>query len=601
MRRERLMARFVPRAGSAYACGMKDALAAMKAALGPAGWTDDPGRLAPHLTDWRGQKAGATPLMAMPSSAAEVAAVVRVAAAHRIALVPQGGNTGLVGGGVPEADGRAVLLSLRRMNRIRGVARHDFSLVAEAGAILETVQQAADAAGRMFPLSLAAKGSATIGGLVSTNAGGVQVLRHGTMRALVLGMEAVLPDGSLLDQLSSLRKDNTGYDVKQLLIGAEGTLGIVTAVALKLVPKPASVATAFVAVAGPAEALRLLSRLRAATGDLVDSFELMPRLGLDLVFRHIAGTRDPLAGVHPWYVLAEAASARIGDPLADALEAALADAIEAGEAIDATVAASEAQRAALWAIREALPEAERLDGKSVKHDVSVPVDRMPAFIEEATAAVARGWPGFGVLAFGHLGDGNVHFNARPPAEGVGAAGPAITRAVNDLTVRYGGSISAEHGIGTLKIGELERLGDPVKLAAMRAVKASDCEYQYGHQCSGRADAAAPLFADRAALVAASPDARPEAAHGVQGGEGGPRRSRRRRRVQRRPAQLSDRVQRRRQPRAAGADGPQRGRQPVRRRRGQLAQGRLRPRLLPPSPLPPRPADREQRRDDPVLR
>ena len=324
------------------------------------------------------------------------------------------------------------------------------------------------------PLSLGAKGSATVGGLISTNAGGVQVLRYGTMRALTLGIEAVLPDGSVLDQLSALRKDNTGYDIKQLLIGAEGTLGFVTAAALKLAPRPRRVATALAGMASPAAALALLARLREAVGDQIDSFELMPRAGLDLVLAHIADTRDPLAGPHPWYVLVELTSPRADDLLEAALEAALAASIEAGETIDATIAATEAQRAALWKIRETLPEAERVDGASVKHDVSVPVAAMPAFIGEATPAVEQGWPGARVLAFGHLGDGNVHFNARPPAggsyEAFRANGPAITRLVNDITVAHGGSISAEHGIGTLKRDELVRLGDPTKLAAMRAIK-----------------------------------------------------------------------------------------------------------------------------------
>lgn len=452
------------------------ALDALKAAVGASGWTDDPARLEPHLVDWRGRKRGRTELMLSPANAGELAAVVRAAAAHRVGLVPQGGNTSLCGASVPEPEGGTVLVSLARMRRIRSVDAADHSLVAEAGVTLSEVHDAAEAVGCMFPLSLGAKGSATVGGLISTNAGGVQVLRYGTMRALTLGLEAVLPDGSTLDQLSALRKDNSGYDVKQLLIGAEGTLGFVTAAALKLVPRPQSVATAFVGLASPGAALALLARVRAATGDAIDSFELMPRDGLDLVFAHIPDTRDPLAAAHPWYVLVEATSARAGDPLGTLLEAALAAAIEAGEADDAVVAASEAQRAALWKLRETLPEAERVDGASVKHDVSVPVARMPAFIAEAMPAVEMGWPGARVLAFGHLGDGNVHFNARPP-EGVSydsfaAQGPAITRRVNDITVAHGGSISAEHGIGTLKRAELVRLGDPGKLAAMRAVKAA---------------------------------------------------------------------------------------------------------------------------------
>lgn len=453
-----------------------DALGAMKAAVGPAGWTDDPARLAPHLVDWRGRKRGTAELMISPATTDELAAVVRAAASGRVGLVPQGGNTSLCGASVPEPGGGAVLVSLARLRRIRSVDAQDHSLVAEAGVTLAEVHAAAEGADRMFPLSLGAKGSATVGGLVSTNAGGVQVLRYGTMRALTLGIEAVLPDGSVLDQLSALRKDNTGYDIKQLLIGGEGTLGFVTAAALKLVPRPLSLATAFVGLASAAQALALLARLRAATGDAIDSFELMPRDGLDLVFEHIPDTRDPLAGRHAWYVLVEATSARAGDPLGETLEAAIGAAIEAGEAADAVIAASEAQRAALWKLRETLPEAERVDGASVKHDVSVPVARMPAFIAEATPAIERGWPGTRVLAFGHLGDGNVHFNARPPQgvsyEAFREHGPAITRLVNDITVAHGGSISAEHGIGTLKREELARLGNPAKLAAMRAVKAA---------------------------------------------------------------------------------------------------------------------------------
>lgn len=454
-----------------------DAREAMKAAAGPNGWTGDADRIAPHLVDWRGHKHGRASLMLMPRTTAELSAIVRAAAQGRVPLVPQGGNTSLCGASVPEADGDAVLVSMARMNAIRSVDPDDNSLVAEAGVILQTVQERAAAIGRMFPLSLAAKGSATVGGLISTNAGGVQVLRYGTMRGLTLGIEAVLPDGSVLDQLSALRKDNSGYDIKQLLIGAEGTLGFVTAAALRLVPAPASVATAFAGLASPQAALALLGRLRAASGDRIDSFELMPRDGLDLVFRHIPGTRDPLAEPHAWYVLAEATSAAAGDPLDDALAEALGAAIEAGEVADAAVAASGAQRDAFWAIRENLPEAERVDGGSVKHDVSVPVARMPAFMAAGTAAVETGWPGARVLAFGHLGDGNVHFNARPPAGQdydafAKANGVAIARRVNDLVAGHGGSISAEHGIGTLKRGELARLGDPGKLAAMRAVKAA---------------------------------------------------------------------------------------------------------------------------------
>jgi len=449
------------------------AFEAMKAAAGPGGWIEDPALLAPHLTDWRGRKTGRAALLLRPDSAAAVQAIVRIAAGHRIGIVPQGGNTSLCGGSVPEPEGGSVLLSLARMARIRSLDPADDSLVAEAGVTLQAVHDAAAAAGRSFPLSLAAKGSATVGGLVSTNAGGVQVLRWGAMRAQVLGLEAVLPDGSLLDQLTGLRKDNSGYDVKQLLIGAEGTLGIVTAATLRLAPQPQTVATAFVGLADPGAALALLVRLRRQTGGALDSFELVPRLGLDLVLRHVPGARDPLSGRHAWYALVEATSPRAGDPLGEVLESAMADAIEAGEIADAVVAASDSQRAALWGLREDLPEAERRDGQALKHDISVPVAAMPAFLDQVAPAVEARWPGTSVLAFGHLGDGNVHFNVRPP-DGVAladfAAAAEVTAFVYARVAAAGGSISAEHGIGTLKRAELQRYGDPGKLAAMRAVK-----------------------------------------------------------------------------------------------------------------------------------
>ena len=453
-----------------------DALAALKAAAGPRGWSDDAEMIAPRLVDWRGRRQGGASLLLMPDSVAALGEIVRIAGFYRIGLVPQGGQTGLVLGGLPEAGANAVLVSLHRMNRIRSVDPYDDSLVAEAGVTLAEVHAAAEGVDRLFPLSLGAKGSAQIGGLISTNAGGVQVLRYGTMRALVLGLEAVLPDGTRLDQLSALRKDNSGYDIKQLLIGAEGTLGFVTAAALKLVPRPRTVATAFIGLSGPGAALKLLARLRTATGDQISSFELMPRVGLELVLAHIPDTRDPLERPHDWQILVEASSARADDALTDALESTLAAAIDAGEAADAVVARSDAQAEALWKLRETLPEAERIDGPAVKHDVAVPVGRMPTFIERATAVVEARWPGTRVLAFGHLGDGNVHFNVRAPEDADRAAflalAPAISACVHDMVTAHGGSISAEHGIGALKRDELARLGDPGKLLAMRAVKAA---------------------------------------------------------------------------------------------------------------------------------
>jgi FAD/FMN-containing dehydrogenase len=457
--------------------GGEDALAALAGMLGPKGFTTEPDQLAPHLTDWRGAKTGKADALARPASTREVVGLVQLAAAHGLALVPQGGNTGLVGGSVPEperVDGRTtILVSLQRMAAIRHVDSGGLSMCVEAGAILHHVHEAAVEAGCAFPLSLGAKGSATIGGLISTNAGGTQVVRHGPMRALVLGLEAVLPDGARLDQLAPLRKDNTGYDLKQLLIGAEGTLGIVTAASLRLVPAPAALATAWLGLPSFAAALALLSRLRARLGETVESFECMGTEGVALV-SSMLGLRPPLAGPHAVHVLIELAAADAGAALEAQLEAVLAEAIEAGEVEDAVVAASLAQRDAFWRIREELPEAERREGPSVKNDVAVPVASVPELHARGVAAFARAFPEARPLVFGHLGDGNLHFNLRPP-EGadrawVEAHGTAARSLLHDLVAGLGGSISAEHGIGTLKRAELARLGDPAKLAAMRAIK-----------------------------------------------------------------------------------------------------------------------------------
>lgn len=436
---------------------------ALRDAAGPNGWSDDPDLIQPRLTDWRGRRHGSARLLLRPATVEAVQAIVRAAAQHRIALVPQGGRTGLVGGGLPEIDRPSVLLSLERLNRVRLVDAAGMTLVAEAGIALQTVHDAANAVGRRFPLSLAAKGSATIGGLVSTNAGGTQVLRHGTMRARVLGLEAVMADGSLLAGLSGLRKDNTGYDIKQLLIGAEGTLGIVTAAALALAPIPPERAVAWAGVVSPAAALALLTALRDTIGEQVESFELMPGDAAALVAAHI-GSRNPLPD-HPWVVLIEVA----GVGVAPGLEAALA-----AHATDAVIAANDTQAAAFWAIRESLPEAERRDGPAAKHDIALPVAAVPAFMAEVTPALEARFAGASVLAFGHLGDGNLHYNVRAPA-GAGADwltanGPNITAYVHDAVAARGGSISAEHGIGSIKREDLARLGDSAKLAAMRAVK-----------------------------------------------------------------------------------------------------------------------------------
>ncbi|WP_194744938.1 FAD-binding oxidoreductase [Thermaurantiacus tibetensis] len=454
-------------------------VAALAGSLPPGLVTADPERLAPHLLDWRGTKRGVADLLALPRSTAEVVALVRTARAHGAALVPQGGNTGLVGGSVPEpASGRpTILVSMRRMARIRAVDPAGLSLVAEAGAILADVHEAARAAGAMFPLSLGAKGSATIGGLVSTNAGGTQVLRHGTMRNLVLGLEAVLPDGTVLDQLKPLRKDTAGYDVKQLLIGGEGTLGIVTAAALRLVPAPAVSAVAWAGVPDMTAALALLARLRRAVGERVESFELMGDEGLALVLAHVPSARAPLATPAPFHCLVELTDVDPEAPLAARLEAVLAAALEAGEVRDATVAATLAQAQALWALREELPVAEKADGPSLKNDVAVAVADVPAFDAAARKAVAQHFPGARPLVFGHLGDGNLHWNLRPPAGADAGSwlaqhGEAARRLLHDVVVRFGGTISAEHGIGTARAAELARLGDPGRLAAMRAIKAA---------------------------------------------------------------------------------------------------------------------------------
>jgi FAD/FMN-containing dehydrogenase len=447
----------------------------LESRLGPRGFTRDSGDIAPWLSDWRGRYRGRAAALVSPASTDEVRAIVAACARDGVALVPQGGNSSMVGGATPDEGGGALLLSLRRMNRIRAVSAEDNVAVVEAGVILADLHEAALAAGRRFPLSLGAKGSATVGGLVSTNAGGTQVLRFGPMRSLVLGLEAVLPDGSLFDGLSALRKDNRGYDLKQLLIGAEGTLGVVTAASLRLVPLPGSSAVAWVGVESPGAALALLRRLEAALGEAVESFELVPDEALRLVLAHVDGTRPPLASPARWNLLVETAAPASAGDARGALEEALGEALEAGLAGDAVVAASEAQAAALWRLRETISEAERKLGPAAKHDVSVPVSAMPGFVERAREAVMERFRGSRVIAFGHLGDGNVHFNVAAPAGEDGARwlaerGEEVSTFVHDLVVEMGGSISAEHGIGQMKTLELARTLPPTRLAMVRALK-----------------------------------------------------------------------------------------------------------------------------------
>ena len=435
----------------------------------------DPETLAPWLTDWRGRVTGDAIALVSPATREQVQSVVRIAAEAGCPIVPQGGNTGMVAGGVPRPGDRAILLSLRAMNAIRSVDTADNSLVAEAGAILSDVHRAAEAEARRFPLSLAAKDSATIGGLVSTNAGGTQVLRFGTMRALVLGLEAVLPDGSLFEGLSTLRKDNRGYNLTQLLIGAEGTLGIVTAASLRLYPGSTQRVVAWLGLRSPDAALAVLRRCEAALGDAIEGFELVPDAALRLVLDHIPGTRDPLADPQPWHVLIEARAPGSQGGLREALESALAGALEEGLLADAAVAASEAQADAFWKLRETISEAERIDGIAAKHDVSVPVSAMPSFVVDAIRAVEARFAGVRVIAFGHLGDGNVHFNVRAPAGADDRAwfadqSDAVSRFVHDLVDEKGGSLSAEHGIGQLKLAEFARLAGDERLSALRAIK-----------------------------------------------------------------------------------------------------------------------------------
>ncbi|ACR01715.1 FAD-binding oxidoreductase [Thauera aminoaromatica] len=454
---------------------MSDELnARLRAIVGAANVLDGETDMAPFLSDWRGRYHGRARAVVRPRDTAEVAAVVAACAQAGVAMVPQGGNTGLCGGATPLADGAAVVISLARLDRVRALDPDNDTLTVEAGCTLAAVQEAAQAAGRLFPLSLASEGSCLIGGNLSTNAGGVQVLRYGNTRDLVLGLEAVLPDGRVWDGLRALRKDNTGYDLKQLFIGAEGTLGIVTAAVLKLFPAIRTRATAWVAVADPRAAVRLLGLLRAACGDRVSAFEIVGRTALGLVLRHIPGARDPLAGAPAWTVLVELSDPAVDAPLEAQLEAVLGEAVAQGLASDAVVAASVAQARALWALREDISEAQRIEGVSIKHDVSVPVSRIPEFLERAGAALAARWPDIRVVAFGHIGDGNLHYNLSKAVADDNATFIARTAEVNgivhDLVCELGGSISAEHGLGQLKREEVLRYKPALEMELMRRVK-----------------------------------------------------------------------------------------------------------------------------------
>jgi len=445
----------------------------IKAVVGPHGWIADPHEVEPYLVEARGLYRGATRLVVRPASTAEVAAVVQICAEAKLPIVPQGGNTGLVGGGVPPEDGHNIVLALGRMNRIRTIDPVNFTITVEAGCILANLQQAAADADRLFPLSLGAEGSCQIGGNLSTNAGGIAVLRYGNTRELTLGLEVVLPDGRVWDGLRGLRKDNTGYDLKQLFIGGEGTLVIITAATLKLFPKPREVEIAFLGLQRIEDAMGLFARARADTADQLTAFELIPRAGLDLALAHIPGTIDPLADRHPWYVLLETSSSQTGSGIRALLERLLEAALEEGLVADGVIAESGAQAKELWRIREAIVEAQLYSG-SIKHDVAVPVSRVAEFVTRASRAVCERLPGIRPIAFGHVGDGNIHFNLTQPEGMDKAVYLARWQEFNDIVhgvVReLHGSISAEHGVGTMKRDEITHYKPPIEIELMRRIK-----------------------------------------------------------------------------------------------------------------------------------
>jgi FAD/FMN-containing dehydrogenase len=444
-------------------------LAAAKDLLGPKGWTDDPEKLLAASTPWRGTYQGSTPFLARPAATAEAAALVKLCAAHHVAITPQGGNTGLVDGGTPHGE---ICVSMTRMTAVREVDPFNNSMVIEAGATLVTAQDTAEAANRLFPLSLGSQGTATLGGLISTNAGGVAVLRYGMMRDLILGLEVVLPSGEVWDGLSGLRKNNTGYDLKHLFAGAEGTLGLITAATFKLFPKVQR-ATAWVIVATAEDVVKLLALVRDHAGDSVTSFEIIPANAVAMVIADVPGTRDPLPANAEWRVLVE-----ISQPQASQAQALLQSALEAGAEAglvqDAALASSEAQSKSFWHIRETIPLSKRAYGTALNQDISVPISRIPAFIDACNAAVRKVVPSADFVIFGHVGDGNLHYSVVEPA---GNAAPvlqahaaAVTSTVFETVNAFGGSISAEHGVGRLKRDELARLRPPAATETMRAIK-----------------------------------------------------------------------------------------------------------------------------------
>ena len=446
----------------------------LKSVVGRAGYLDDPSDIAPFCKSWRDGWIGRVPIVLRPQTTEQVAAIVRICAQMRVGIVPQGGNTGLTGGGQPHCDLSEVVVSTSRMSRIRAIDTINDTMTVEAGVVLKEIHNAASRAQRLFPLSLGAQGSCQIGGNISTNAGGVQVLRYGNTRELVLGLEVVLPNGSVWNGLRGLRKDNTGYDMKQLFIGAEGTLGIITAAVLRLFPMPSASETAWIGLASPAAGVALLAHMRTRLGDTVSAFELICRPIIDLLLAGVAGHEDPMRSIHPWYVLMEVTSQGPPGALHEPLSEALVDAHTAGLFADALIAASGAQSAKLWSLRESLTEAQASAGGSIAHDVSMPVSRIPEFIERADKALAAAYPGLRPCAFGHVGDGNIHYNPVRPLAWDGARLRSerfgINRIVHDIVAELGGSISAEHGVGRARLAELARYKQPVELEMMRAMK-----------------------------------------------------------------------------------------------------------------------------------
>ncbi len=433
-----------------------------------------PAEQAPYENDWRDQWHGKAACVVRPANTEEVSKVVALLAELRVPMVPQGGNTSMCGGSVPDTSGRQVIVNVSRLNRVREVDPSNNTMTVEAGCVLQTIQELAAKNGRLFPLSLGAEGSCEIGGNLSTNAGGTGVLRYGNTRDLVLGLEVVLPDGRIWDGLRSLRKDNTGYDLKHLFVGAEGTLGIITAAVLKLFPRPRSQATALVALENPAASVELLGKLREAVGDRITGFEIMSRVCLDLVFQHIPNMRDPMATPYPWYLLVELSDSTQGDTLATMLEETLGECAEAGLLLDAVLAGNETQRHDLWKLRENISEAQKINGVSIKHDVAVPVSKVPELIATASERLEQRFPGIRIVAFGHVGDGNIHYNCgkadRQDAKAFFAASPEVNHIVYEVVDALGGSISAEHGLGVLKRDEIREYKSDLELGLMRSIK-----------------------------------------------------------------------------------------------------------------------------------